>query len=327
VTDLSSVPDPSRAAPLILVTGATGTVGREVVRALLARGARVRALVRAPARASALPPDVERVAGDLGDPAAVARALEGTRAAFYVSPHEPDEERLADVFVRGCEASQTRLVFVGVHADAKTRAGRAVARWMMRLIIGRHYAAKFRLSERVRRAGVDTILLMPTNFYQNDELFRAELLAGEYVTPFSKRGINRVDVRDLGEAAARALLAPSIRPGAYAVVGPATLAGTDAAAAWSRALGREVRYTGDDFARFAALAAQRLDGKKRDDFLGSFRVIRKFSMATDPRALAVTTSLLGRPPRAYDAYVRDTLASWHAAPADPDRSRAVRVVT
>ncbi|NVB83129.1 MAG: NmrA family NAD(P)-binding protein, partial [Kofleriaceae bacterium] len=69
---------------LICVAGATGTVGREVVRALTERGARVRALVRTP-RPGLLPAGVEQVAGNLGDPVAVGRALADATGAFYVS--------------------------------------------------------------------------------------------------------------------------------------------------------------------------------------------------------------------------------------------------
>lgn len=287
---------------LVLIAGAKGTVGREVVRAVLERGARVRALVRTP-QPGALPDTVEQVAGNLGDPQAVSRAMAGVDAAFYVSPHEADEERLADIFVRGCEANRTRLVFVGVHADGRTRLHRAALRLMLRFLVGSHYAAKFRLSERVRRARTDTIVLAPSNFFQNDELFRAELLAGEYVQPL--KGINRVDVRDVGDAAARALLDRTVAPGAYPVVGPATLSSADSAAAWGRGLRREVRNTSADLDRFAALLEQRLAGKKRADFLSTFRALARLQVATDPRQVAATTELLGRAPRSYDEYVRD----------------------
>lgn len=290
---------------LVLITGARGTVGREVVRAVLERGGRVRALVRTP-DPGALPAAVEQVAGDLGDPQAVARALVGVDAAFYLSPHDPDEERLAAIFVGACEANRTRLVFVGVHADGRTRLHRAAQRLMVRFLGGSHYAPKFRLSERVRRARTDAIVLMPSNFFQNDELVQAELLAGEYVLPL--KGINRVDVRDLGDAAARALLDRSVTPGAYPVVGPASLSSAESAATWARVLGREVRDASADLDRFEALVDERLAGKKRTDFVLTYRALARIALPTDPRQVAATTELLGRAPRSYDEYVRDEAA-------------------
>src|SRR6476620_4381174 len=67
----------------ILVAGATGTVGRQVVSQLLTTGARVRALTRNP-DAAGLPPDVEVVRGDLTTPATLDGCLEGVHAVFLV---------------------------------------------------------------------------------------------------------------------------------------------------------------------------------------------------------------------------------------------------
>src|SRR4051812_33934611 len=67
----------------ILVTGATGTVGRQVVSQLLATDARIRALTRNPDSAG-LPPEVEVVRGDLTAPAALEECLDGVEAVFLV---------------------------------------------------------------------------------------------------------------------------------------------------------------------------------------------------------------------------------------------------
>src|SRR5690349_197310 len=95
----------------VLVAGATGNIGKEVTAALLARGAAVRALVRSPERAELLPRGVEAVIGDLRDVRAVETALTGVTAALYVSPHDPDEELMAEAFVSACERLGVRLVF------------------------------------------------------------------------------------------------------------------------------------------------------------------------------------------------------------------------
>ncbi len=72
---------------MILVIGATGTNGREVVQRLAGAGHRVRALVRNPDRAGDLRlPNVELVRGDLDDAASLDRAFAGVGRAFVVSP-------------------------------------------------------------------------------------------------------------------------------------------------------------------------------------------------------------------------------------------------
>lgn len=293
----------------VLVTGVTGTVGSEVLRAVLERreagdAVTVRALVREPSRLRAgLSHEVDVVQGDLRDPAALTRALEGVHAAFYVSPHERDEEELARSFVDACERSRARLVYVGVHVDGPNRFVRMLKRAAFGLLF-RHYRPKFRISERVRQSRAAPVVLMPSNFFQNDEMV-CDLIVdrGSYPLPLGR--VNRVDVRDLGDVAARALLDPALAAGAYPVLGPVSLSGAESAATWSNVLGHPVRYEGDDDERFVETMRQRLQGKKLEDILASYRLLRRVDLPTAPRDVAVTTSLLGRPPRSYEAYVRD----------------------
>jgi uncharacterized protein YbjT (DUF2867 family) len=292
----------------VLVVGATGTVGGAATRSLVARGAQVRALVRSSSSAASVRLfDVERVQGDLRDPVAVKKALGGVRTAFYVSPHEPDEERIGEIFISACERARVRLVFVGVHVDAATRFERAIRRFLFGRLLP-HYVPKFRLAERARTSGADPIVLMPTNFFQNDEIFGQELLGGVFLQPFA-RPINRVDVRDIGDAAARACLDQSLASGAYPVVGPESLDARACAAEWSRALSRPVAYEDDD-TRFRAAVARELKSKKADDFVASYAAIRKMSMATAAKDVARTTELLDRAPTPYSAYVRDTAVTF-----------------
>src|SRR6185437_1948566 len=73
-------------SPMLLVTGATGHVGRELVRELDARGAAFRVLVRDPARAVGLPERAERVVGDLDQPTTLAAAMDGVERLFLLVP-------------------------------------------------------------------------------------------------------------------------------------------------------------------------------------------------------------------------------------------------
>lgn len=292
-----------------VVLGASGTMGGCAVESLLARSARVRVLVRSPERVAHLPPCVERVVGDASRPDDLLRVLEGARSVFFVSPHAPDEERLAANVVEASARAGVRLVFAGVHIDGRSRVSRAIVRTMIGLRFP-HYRGKTRAAERVRRAE-GSIVLMPSNFCQNDELFRDAILGGTLPEPLGAKGTNRVDVRDVGDAAAVAMLAETFAPGAYPVCGPASLTGPECAAVWSAALGREVRYTGDGD-DWRLHVERSLEGRKRDDFLATFPLLRDYEVATDPVALAATTALLGRAPRSYADYVRDTLARWRA---------------
>ncbi len=293
---------------LFLVAGASGDVGAEVVRALRERGGRVRALVRTtPLRSDA--DGVETVAGDLGDRASLERALEGVTAAFFVTPHHRDEERLGRTFVEVCESARVRrIVFSGaIHAVSESRVGRALLEVAVGLI-GSHYRPKLRVEARVRASSAEHVILLPSNFYQNDAMLLSTIRAGSYPQPIGSRGMNRVDCRDIGDAAARALVG-EVPPGSYALVGPDEWTGASCAAAWAEALGRDVCYAGDDIAAWRELAANHMNAPKLSDFSLTYGVIQRHGYRASARELERTHAVLGRQPRTYEGYIRDLLAA------------------
>jgi uncharacterized protein YbjT (DUF2867 family) len=292
----------------VLVTGATGSIGREVAAALLARGADVRALVRGPDRVRQLPSGVEPVIGDLRDAASVEAALTGVSAALYVSPHDPAEERMAQTFVDACDRLGVRLVFAGTYIHAPN----AVARWIMRALVGfalPHYRGKLRISHRMTRARNRPVVFGLTNYYQNDELIREDILEGSYILPVHDSGVNRIDLRDAADVVSRAMTDPGFPSGGYSLVGPESISGLQAARIWSGVLGRPVRYDGSR-PDWAELLGRRLSGQKLADYQRSYRFVARRGIPTSPTEVAATTLLLGHPPRTYEMYVRDTAAQW-----------------
>lgn len=165
------------------------------------------------------------------------------------------------------------------------------------------------MEARVRRSKAQPVVLMPSNFFQNDEMFRAEIDAGRYPQPIGERGVNRVDCRDIGDAAARALTDPSIASGAYPLVGPdLTLTGPECAATWARHLGRAVAYEGD-IAAWWALSEGRMHAREREDFQKTYRIFARRRLPARPEDVARLTTLLGRAPTSYDAYVARLISS------------------
>jgi uncharacterized protein YbjT (DUF2867 family) len=294
----------------VLVMGAGGTVGRHVVRSLLQRGAAMRLFVRRLESVESLPASVERFVGNLEDAEAVARAFDGIGSAFFVSPHEDTEELIARNVVGAAELARVRLVHVGVHADGSSRLVRLAGRLLFRVLLA-HYSGKLLIAERVRTSRTDSVLILPGSYYQNEEIFRAQILAG--VFPMPLRLIPRVDARDVGEAAGRALVDPSVAPGVYHLVAGADR-GEQAAAAWGAALGHEVRYE-PDFATVDEEVGRHYTGRKASDFRKSHRVLGKYAFEANLREVAQTTWLLGRSPRSHADYVRDTVAAWRPAAA------------
>lgn len=292
----------------ILVVGARGRVGRELVRALNARGVTARALVRS----GDAPRGTQAVVGDLRDAASLDRALDGMRAVFFVTPHAPDEEALGTrVIEAAARARVERIVFASAyHDDFASRLAFSLFVGMMGVFT--HYGPKLRVERRVRTSRLSPVVLMPSNFFQNDELFRPEILAGRYPQPLGLRGVNRVDCADIGEAAARALTDARVEPGAYPLVGPdAALTGPDCAAIWARALGQAVAYEGD-IAAWRELVEGRMAERERDDFGRTYTLFGRMRLPAKPREIAKCAAILGRAPRAYADYVADLARRWRA---------------
>ncbi|ROR73852.1 SDR family oxidoreductase [Bogoriella caseilytica] len=300
-------------AERVLITGATGLLGREVVAALGRRGVRPRVLLRSAERRSALPADadVEVAVGDLGDHASLGEALAGVDAAFLVTPHDSAEEHLGLTFLSACEAAGvSRLVLsTAIHPDSGIKPIRnAIYALMGRA--GPHYVPKYRVEAAVRDSAVDSVVLLPANFYQNDELWRPEILSGSYPQPIGKKGTVRVDCRDVGEAAARGLLR-ELDPGVFPMVGPEPrITGPGAAELWQAALGREVSYVGDELRTWEQAIGERMAPAMREDFRRTYELIQRFAPRGSAGQRARTTAALGRPPTSYADYAHDAAARW-----------------
>ena len=292
--------------------GGTGLMGREVLGALRRRGAPARAMVRDPARLATLE-GVEVVVGDLRDPASLRRAMMGIDVVFHISPHEADEVELTRGVIAACEATGARLVFAGVHASA----GNAFTSWLLRRFYGvmlPRYRGKLALARMVERSSTNPVVLVPSNFMQTDEVLLDVIRAGQFVQPASRKGLNRVDVRDVGEAAARVLLDPTTPSGSYGLVGPRSLTGPECAGTWSEALGVPVRYAGDDDAAMESALRAHLTGYRLDDWLSSFRALRTIAVTASRKELEQTERLLGRRPTDFVDFVARVVAE-HAADA------------
>ncbi len=223
----------------ILVTGATGRVGRLVVDQLLARGATVRALVRDPQKAN-FAAGVEVVQGDLLDIDSLRKAFQGVSALFLLNAVAADEFTQALITLNiAKEMGVDRVVYVSViHSD--------------RFVNVPHFAVKAGAERMLEQMGFNATILRPAYFIDNDHMIKDVILNyGVYPMPIGGKGVAMVDARDIAEVAAMELIrrekAPADLPiDTINLVGPDTLTGSDIASLWSEVLGRPVAYGGDD---------------------------------------------------------------------------------
>jgi uncharacterized protein YbjT (DUF2867 family) len=293
---------------MLLVTGATGNVGRELVRALDAKDAEIRILVRDPARAAALPARAERVVGDLDDPATLAPAFAGVDGLFLLTP--------------GIGTAQT------AHAVAAARhAGvRHIVHLSSSNVLGDPMPAMGRWhherEEIVRACGIPATILRPGGFTTNALEWAPTIREQGYVLdPVGPGRHAPVDPADIADVAAL-VLTEAADPGGvgghrgghqgkeYVLTGDEALTVTEQVRIIAGAIGRpiEVRPAATSAeavrSRFPAGAPQAL----ADAVTEAFTLMR-----ADTTGLRTDTveRLLGRRPRGF--------ADWCARNADAFR--------
>ena len=286
----------------ILVTGATGTVGRQVIDQLIKRGADVRALVRDPAKAN-LPAGVTVVQGDLLDVDALRGAFSGVSTLFLLNAVVSDEFTQALIALNlAREAGVERIVYLSViHSDLYVNVP--------------HFAGKFAVERMIEKMGFNATILRPAYFMNNDLTIKDVVTGyGVYPMPIGSKGLAMIDARDIGEVAAIELIrreqsATPLPLDRINLVGPDVLTGTDVAGIWSEVLGRPIAYPGDDTAGFEKNLRQFVPNWMAFDMrLMSERFLTE-GMIPEPGDAARLTALLGHPLRSYRDFAAETVAS------------------
>jgi len=233
---------------MILVTGATGLNGKELVQRLSARGVPVRALVRNVAKAEALAalPNVQIVEGDLARPETLVRPLQGVQRAMLISSSDPG---MLDVQTNFIEAARNtgvthvvKLSGIIPELDSPFRFARMHAEIERRLEVSGLAFTHLRAGE-----------FMPSYFRQVPSI----VAKGALFLPMEDARIASVDVGDIAEVAAIVLTTSGHEGKIYPLTGPEALTMTEVAAKLSAATGKTIRYvnvTPED-AKKARLAA------------------------------------------------------------------------
>ncbi len=287
----------------ILVTGSTGAIGTQVLAHLQGRNADVRALTRSPETAQ-LPAGVTAVRGDLADPDSVRAALQGVSTLFLLAPNVADELTQAMLTLTVArEAGVKGIVYLSVFG------GEAYADVP-------HFAGKYTVERMIEALDLPATVLRPSYFIQNDLRQKDVLLnAGVYGAPIGAKGVSMADIRDIGEAAAIELVRREQAPTplgreTYALVGPDSLTGDDIANIWSEALGRAIRYGGDDLVVMEQRMKTMLPAWHALDLRLMFARYQADGAVATAEDIARLTKLLGRAPRSYAAFARDAATQW-----------------
>lgn len=285
-----SRPSHTEHAPEVLVTGATGTIGREVVRAMVARGLRVRIGVRDPSRPG--PAQTTAVRLDWSDPGTFTAALAGVERVFLLTPFVEDPEPAARAFIDASIRSGVKFLVklsaAGVSEDAPLEGMRQHAR----------------VEKAVAASGIPYAILRPTFFMDNVFTFQREpvLGLGAFHGASGRQPVAYVSSRDVGEVAALVLSEPKRHAGlTYELTGGAGVRDTEVAESLSKVLGRPIRYVDSTLEAYrAALAAQEAPAWVSEAMTGLEGIKRNGWAATVSPAIR---ELLGRAPESYEAFI------------------------
>jgi uncharacterized protein YbjT (DUF2867 family) len=270
-----------------------------VVRELLAHGEKVVVMTHSPEKTKALPAGAKGVVGNLREPASLTKAFMGVDAVFLVTAWAEDETVQGLAGVEAAKASSARrIVYLSIH---KLEAGPHIP----------HLASKVPIEKAVKESGKEWTILRPNNFFQNDFWFRDTIMKyGVYPQPIGNIGLSRVDVRDIAEAAANALTQPDHNRAVYPLVGPDVCTGENTAATYSRYLGRQIRYGGDDLDVWFAEAKKVLHPKQAADYRVMYEHFQKFGFVANDEEFAQQAKVLGHPPRSFDTFVAEIAPMW-----------------
>ena len=286
-------------ADMIVVTGATGNAGSQVVRALAARGERVRAFVRDPGRArQVLGEDVELAVGDFADAASVRAALEGADALLLSCADDPRRVGWETAAIDAAVAAGVRRIVKLSAAAAEP--GSPVAFWDWH----------GQVEQYLRSCGTDWVILR-ASWYMSNLLAAASAVAaeGRLYAPAGQARIAMIDPRDVGAAAAAVLCSPGHGASAghegqtYLLTGPRAITYDEVAAGLSAATRSRVEFVdvpGD--AAYQAMIGDGMPGFVAEQIVAMFARLRQGVAA---QVSPDVETLTGSAPRDFACFATD----------------------
>ncbi|MFC9292526.1 SDR family oxidoreductase [Streptomyces sp. NPDC057011] len=280
----------------VVVTGATGNVGRHVVGELRRLGIAHRALTRDPERATAvLGPGTDLARGDFTDPASLRAAFAGAEQAFLSCANDPRQvENAAHAIEAAATAGLRRVVFLST-VTAEVGAAKTFA--------DQHG----RIEHRLRSAGIPFVVLR-SGFLMSNLLGSLPTIgqAGRIFLPADDARVAMIDPRDVAACAVAALSGQSRDGETHVITGPEAITFADVAHRLSTALGRTVEYVAvPDEAALAGMVGAGMPPWLAEGVVGVFQLLREGANADTTDAVR---RLTGHDPRTVAEFARDLMA-------------------
>lgn len=288
----------------ILVIGGTGMVGSMVAAGLLRQEINVRIMSRSPDKLKKLPPGAEGFRADLDDPDTLPAAFDGIDSVFLLNAVGPNETEQGLAAVSAASAAGVRKI---VYLSVSMPEGSEKIP---------HFRSKLPVEKAIKESGIAYTILRPNNFFQNDLWLKSAIMQySVYPQPIGGKGLNRVDVRDIAACAINALTKSGYEGRTYELHGPDTLSGEAVAAMYSKQLRREVRYSGDDLDAWGEKAKNVMPEFMIPEMRIMYDFFQEKGMSASADDLDRTEKLLGRKPRSFADFVKETCREWRSKTA------------
>ena len=282
-------------SPSILITGATGTIGSQLLSILQAKGLEAAAMTSRPGHTI---PGFRTVQGDFAKPETLVAAFQGFDTVFLLQPLAPE------------------MVAFGLNAVAAAQAA-GVKRIMRVSGGGADSASPFSLlrvhgtvDDAVRASGLEWTLLRPSAFMQNHLTYNmGAIRGGAFYAPHGEGASALIDVRDIAEVAALVLANAAAHQGqVYDLTGAESLSDAEQMAILAEAIGRPVAYVDVPEAAAAEAMAGMGFPALLVDWLMSLNALIKAGYAAGQSP--AFERLTGKAPRTFAAFVQEHRALW-----------------
>ncbi len=281
---------------MILISGASGNVGREVLQAALRSGAECRAMYRSAGEAAKASAGTETVVADFAQPETLVPALSGIESVYLVCSPIPDLVQLESNVIDACVDAGVRHVVLNSALGAGDYP-KSFPSWHRKV------------EDKLRSTHLSWTILRPNSFHQNTAMYYAPSIRtqGVFYGSLGDSRMSYVDVRDVAAAAAITLTANSHSGKTYELNGPEALTSTQIADKIAKHSGRAVKYVD------IPMEAQR---KAMLDIMPDWQVTALLDLqqyyvnGRGGELDHVLGNLLGRPPITMDEFLAENAAAF-----------------
>ena len=288
---------------MILITGATGNIGKELVHDLTARKGEFKVMVRSKEAAKAFEAKgIKAALGDYENPGSCADALTGVDRVFLLTVPRPDIARLEGEFLKACKAKGVKHIVRLSALGANPYVASALLR------------CHGRCEAQLEDSGLAWTILRPSFFMQNLGTFMGPSVAKES-TVYSCAGgatVPWVDTRDIAAVAGTVLTAKGHEERVYEITGPEALTYAEVAERLSTALGRRIAYVNvPDGVAYQAMTGMGMTPWLTEGMITLYHLCRANGTTAVP--LDTVERITGHAPRTIEAYIQENKAAFRPA--------------